>query len=124
MGVGYGCFAMIKSQLFDDKFQNEFVARGKLQLNLAHRPEHTYIFDEYSVEKLENILDKVKFFTDVEIGITMKDFILQEKVLSSIFVPVTSFDDQSKKSSNEEFVSVIEGVVYPWFGVIYRIDRI
>jgi hypothetical protein len=51
-------------------------AKGKMQLNLVHDPIHTYLFDEYSKEQLETTLDKIKFFNDVEFGITMNDFIL------------------------------------------------
>lgn len=54
----------------------------------------------------------------------MKDFILQEKDLSKIFVPIAVFHDEDQSSSNEEIVATIEGVVYPWFGLSYRIDRI
>ena len=54
----------------------------------------------------------------------MEDIVLKEKSLSSTFIPVASFYDDKAKSSNEEMVSVIEGVVYPWFGISYRIDKI
>jgi hypothetical protein len=49
---------------------------------LAHDPVHTYIFDEYSKEQLEESLDKIKFFNDVEMGMTMSDFVLKEKTMS------------------------------------------
>ena len=39
-------------------------------------------------------------------------------------MPVCSFDDQDKKNQNEEFVAGLEGVIYPWFGIAYRADRI
>ena len=93
-------------------------------MNLAHDPVHTYIFDEYSKEQLEESLDKIKFFNDVEMGMTMSDFVLQEKTMSKIFLPIASFHDKKLDSSNDEIVAAIEGVVYPWFGVSYRIDRI
>lgn len=54
----------------------------------------------------------------------MKDFILREKTLGQIFIPVASFDDPGLPSANDEVVAVIEGVVYPWFGIAYRIDKI
>ena len=44
--------------------------------------------------------------------------------MGGIFVPVATFHDELAKNSNEETVAVIEGVVYPWFGVSYRVDRI
>lgn len=55
---------------------------------------------------------------------SMEDMILEHKTLSNIFMPVCTFDDQSKKNQNFEAVAAIEGIVYPWFGVKYRVDRI
>ena len=54
----------------------------------------------------------------------MKDFVLREKTLGQIFIPVASFDDQELQSANDEAVAIIEGVIYPWFGIAYRIDKI
>lgn len=125
MGVGYGFLAMLRSQMdYPKKYLQHCKAGGKLQLNLAHEPRHTYIYDEYNKNELETMLDKIKFFSDLELGITMEDFVRQEHHLSKLFVPVGSFHDEEKASSNEELVAVVEGVVYPWFGVGYRIDRI
>lgn len=124
LGVGYGALSMMKSQLMMGEQLSEFKGPSeKLQLNLAQEPEHTFIFDEYKKEDLESTLDKIKFFTDVEFGLTMEDFVLEHRTLSSIFTPVCTFDDSSKPNQNKEFVAVLEGVVYPWFGVLYRIDR-
>lgn len=64
------------------------------------------------------------FYSDLEVGLSMQDFVVKEKTLSQIFVPVASFHDENAKNSNEETVALIEGVVYPWFGIGYRIDRI
>ena len=79
----------------EHKTFDEFNARGKLQQNLAHDPKHTYLFDEFSKDQMEGLFDKIKFFTDVEIGLTMEDMILNHKTLSNIFMPVTTFDDNS-----------------------------
>ena len=53
----------------------------------------------------------------------MENFVMKEKALSSTFIPVASFNDDSALNPNDEMVAVIEGVVYPWFGVGYRIDK-
>jgi len=108
----------------DDKQLTKIAYRDNLQINLAHEPEHTFIFDEFEREKLENILDIIKFYSDISLGITMEDFVMKEKALSSTFIPVASFNDEKANNSNEEMVAVIEGVVYPWFGIGYRIDKI
>ena len=47
---------------------------------------------------LEKILDNVEFFADVEVGVTMSDFILTYKTLSHLFAPICSFDDKSQDS--------------------------
>lgn len=74
--------ALIKSQIRDDHLMEEFRAQGSLQINLAHEPKHTYIFDEYNKKDLENTLDKIKMFTDCEVGMNMKEFVLEHKTLS------------------------------------------
>lgn len=123
LGVGYGFLSLMKSQLNDDWSFTPFNGKGKLQQNLAHNPAHTYMYDQYEKEELEQVFDKIKFFSDLEIGMTMKQMVLHNKILSNIFMPVCSFDDPAKANQNHEMVSAIEGIVYPWFGVGYRIDR-
>ena len=73
---------------------------------------------------METTLDKLKFFTDVELGLTIQDFVGSHKTLSTVFVPVCSYHDDNAKSQNYEFVGALEGVIYPWFGVGFRLDRI
>lgn len=108
----------------DGKLFDKFRAKGKLQQNLAHDPKHTYLFDEFNKEQLEEVLDKIKFFSDIELAIGMEEMILEHKTLSNLFMPVCTFDDSTRDNQNQEAVSAIEGIVYPWFGVMYRIDRI
>lgn len=101
-----------------------FEARGNLQFNLAHAPEHTYLYDQYEEDNLETHLDKIKLFTDVELGVSMEDFVTKFKTLSTVFVPVCSYHDNEAKNQNKEFVGALEGVIYPWFGLGFRLDRI
>lgn len=115
---------MLKSQMAEARDFTPFTPRGSLQQNLAHDPQHTYLFDEFTKDNLENIFDKVKFFSDLELGLTMSDMILEHKSLSNIFMPVCTYDDGRKETQNLETVAAFEGIVYPWFGVTYRIDRI
>lgn len=103
---------------------DEFVARGNLQVNLLQEPKNTYIFDEYDKKTLEDKLDKVNFFSDLELGINVDDFINREYDLGHFFVPIGTFDDSTAESQNKEFVSLIEGVEYPWFGTGFRLDKI
>ena len=125
MGVGYGFLSMIRSQMwYAEKYLLPFEGRGKLQLNLAHDPEHTFLFDEYKKEEIEKSLDKIKFLCDLSVGITLTDFVLHEHHMSQLFIPIGTYHDSNLTSSNEEFVAAVEGVVYPWFGIGYRIDRI
>ena len=51
--------------------------------------------------------------SDVEFGISMKDFIIEEADLSKIFLPIASFHDEKLSSSNEEIVAAIEGGCIP-----------
>lgn len=127
MGVGYGFLSMIKTQMNEDTQFDNFDTvqpRNGLQVNLAHHPKHTYIFDEFDKDQLESILDNIKLFTNVELGISMENFVMHEREASNLFVPVCSFDDSTLGNANNEMVAIIEGIVYPWFGFAYRLDRI
>ena len=88
----------MKSQMDDDVQLDQYEAKGNLQYNLAHAPEHTYLYDEYKEDELEKSLDKIKFFTDVEMGISMENFVRKEKTLSTVFIPVCSFHDVEARS--------------------------
>lgn len=68
--------------MYEDKQLAAMEPRAHMQINLAHEPEHTYIFDEYSQEKLDQMLDKITFYCDTTLGLTMNDFVLREKTLS------------------------------------------
>ena len=124
LGVGYGALAMLRSQMKDEAVFDRVRASGKLQQNLVHDPKHTFLFDEFTRESLEQTLDKVKFFSDLELGMTMEDMVLEHNVMSKLFMPVCTYDDPKRESQNKEIVSAVEGIVYPWFGIMYRIDRI
>ena len=99
-------------------------AKGGLQVNLLQDPKNTYVYDEFDKKQLEKVFDKTGYFSNLELGIDVNHFVLHEKDVGQFFVPVGTFDDASKDSQNEEMVAVIEGVLYPWFGVAYRLDRI
>ena len=98
LGVGYGFLGLMKSQLDDAWDFDPAMAKGKLQQNLAHDPKNTYLYDQYEKDQLENLFDKIKFFSDVEVGMSMKQMILHNKILSNIFMPVCSFDDAAKSN--------------------------
>uniref|UniRef100_A0A7S3IGW8 Uncharacterized protein n=1 Tax=Strombidium inclinatum TaxID=197538 RepID=A0A7S3IGW8_9SPIT len=116
--------ALMRSQTHDMDNFGPFKPQNDLQLNLAHKPEHTFMFDSYTHSRLEDTLDRIKFFSSPLRGMTMNDFIRKEPTLSQIFIPVCSFHNDTQGNSNSEFVAAIEGVVYPWFGVAYRVDKI
>ena len=116
MGIGYGMLAMLKSQMKHDISLVETLPGGKKQINLVHDPSHTYLFDSYEKKDLEIALDKIRFFTQLEVGITNEQFITKEDTLSTLFISVATIDDQSKTNANEEMLAAIEGTVYPWFG--------
>lgn len=124
LGVGYGMQAMIKSQSPDDTYMSEVPQGENLQINLAHEPQHTFMFDEYEHDELEKMLDGIYLFSDVAHGVNMRDFVTREKKASGLFIPVASFNDNAFENSNWETVAMIEGAVYPWFGIGYRLDRI
>ena len=53
LGVGYGYISMIRSQMKYNNYIKPQKNFGRNQINLIHDTNHTYLFDEYSNEKLE-----------------------------------------------------------------------
>ena len=98
LGVGYGMLAMLKSQITSEIQLEAFTPKPKLQQNLVHDPKHTYLYDETSKEDVEKLFDKIKFWTDAELGMRMEDMVLEHKTISGLFMPVCTFDDQSLKN--------------------------
>lgn len=54
LGVGYGYISMIRSQMKINNSIRPYKVSGRKQLNLIHDTNHTYLFDEYTNEKLED----------------------------------------------------------------------
>lgn len=40
-----------------------------------------------------------------------------------MFVPIATFDEP-RKSQNDEFVAIMEGAVFPFFGIAYSIEKV
>lgn len=93
-----------------------------LQMNLHLLPKDTFIFDELPVLELERTLDRVHFYNEVDVGLTLEEFNTLKRLKP--FVPVATFDSNETKSRHQEFVSVIEGTYMPFFGVTSRLDKI
>ena len=94
MAVKYGYLALVNTTL--KKKESLIVVPDVLQdraqdLNLRIAPADTYVFDSYSLEAIEDILDNTKFYSELSLNILLEDF-LKEKVLSSVFVPIATFD--------------------------------
>jgi len=72
---------------------------------------------------LEQTLDKVTFYNEMDEGITLGDFSTAQQLRN--FVPVATYDQGRKNDSqHDEIVSTIEGTYMPIFGFSYRIDKV
>jgi len=52
----------------------------------------------------------------------VKEF-LKQRTLSRLFIPAATFDEEFKEQ-DEEFVAVMEGTVFPFFGLAYSIEKV
>lgn len=85
-------------------------------------PEETYIFDSYNLTEAEATLDNSTFYNELKSNIDLKTF-LKEKVLSRVFVPIATFNED-KKNQEDEYVAIMEGVAFPFFGIAFSIEKI
>ena len=85
-------------------------------------PKDTFLYDEIDVQELERTFDLISFYNEVDVGLTLERFNAMKRLRP--FVPVATFDSSEADSTNEEFVSMVEGTYMPFFGVASRIDKI
>lgn len=85
-------------------------------------PYETFLYDEIDNVELDSLFDKVTFYNELEWGLTLERFI-DLKGLKT-FVPASTFDFNDATPMNEEFVSMFEGTLYPFFGFAYRVDKV
>ncbi len=90
-------------------------------MNLRLKPEDTYFFDGHTLPYLEAILNNVTFYNEMIYGIPLKQF-LSESVLSSVFVPIATFNSESVNQENE-FVAMVEGAHFPIFATAYSLEK-
>lgn len=53
-------------------------------------PEDTFIYDEIHVQELERQFDLIRFYNEVDVGITLEQFNLNKRLKP--FVPVATYD--------------------------------
>ena len=85
-------------------------------------PKETFLYDELNGWDLEKTLDKIKFYHEMDEGITLNDFRTAQQLRH--FVPVATYDHGKSTAQGDEVVSTIEGTYFPIFGFSYRIDKI
>jgi hypothetical protein len=61
-------------------------------------------------------------FSNIDRNVQIQDF-NREKTLSKVFYAVATYD-KDKFRPEEEFVAVIEGTTFPFFGLAYSIDKV
>ena len=85
-------------------------------------PTDTFTYDEVLGQHLERLFDKITFYNEVDIGITLDAFTTTQQLRQ--LVPVATYDMGSKHDSRmDEIVSMVEGTYFPFFGFSYRIDK-
>ncbi len=92
------------------------------ELNLRIQPENTYLFDGLSLAEMEGILNNMTFYHELVFGVPLNKF-LSESVLSQVFVPVATFNED-KKNQEDEIVAMIEGAHFPIFGSAVSLEKI
>jgi hypothetical protein len=91
------------------------------ELNLRIKPEDTYLLDGYTLKDAEQLLNNVTFYNELAFNLPLKKF-LSESVLSAAFVPVATFNEDSK-TQDEEFVAAVEGAHFPFFGLAFSLEK-
>lgn len=80
------------------------------------------MYDEIKGMELETWFDNVRFYNELDVGIPLEKF-TQLKSLRTL-VPVSSYDAGNGIHRLDEMVSMFEGVVQPFFGFAFRLDKV
>lgn len=128
VATSYGFMSMLKTQIaINEQTPIEEISQAHhgepLQMNLNLTPKETFTYDEVEGWKLEQILDEIMFYSELELGIPLKKFIYSYSLRA--FVPVATFDQGNQWSDRfDEIVSMVEGTYLPHFGFGYRLDKV
>lgn len=80
------------------------------------------MYDEIPATELERTFDRVTFYNDVDVGITLERFNLSKRLKP--FVPVATYESSKADSLASEYVSMVEGTFMPFFGFAHRLDKV
>ena len=67
-------------------------------------------------------LDKIDFYNEVDLGVPLERFTLSKFLRP--FVPVTTYHGGDETHHLDEYVSMVEGTVLPYFGFSHRLDKV
>jgi hypothetical protein len=124
VAVSYGYLALIMTAIRgQDTIQTvpQSLLWRSNELNLRIKPEDTYLLDGYTLKDAEQLLNNVTFYNKLAFNLPLKKF-LSESVLSAAFVPVATFNEDSK-TQDEEFVAAVEGAHFPFFGLAFSLEK-
>lgn len=124
VAISYGYLALMMAGIQSEgtiKTVESSLMWTSAELNLRLRPEDTYLLDGYSLQTAESLLNNVTFYNELPFNVPLQQF-LSEKMLSKAFVPVATFNDPTKEQEHE-FVALVEGAVFPFFGVAFSLEK-
>ncbi len=124
VAVSYGYLALMMAGIQNEgtiKTVDNFLLWTSAELNLRLRPEDTYLLDGYNLQTAESLLNNVTFYNELPFNVPLQSF-LNERMLSKSFVPVATYNDPAK-DVEDEFVALVEGAVFPFFGVSFSLEK-
>ena len=125
IAVSYGYLAVVQTlvrlheSIIEVPLEQRYVSHD---INLRLTTDDTYIYDGLDLTTVEDMLDNIQFYNELSFNIRLRTF-LKEKQLSRIFVPIATFN-QDHVNQEEEFVAMMEGVVFPFFGFAWSIEKV
>lgn len=68
------------------------------------------------------MFDKVNFYNEIAMGVALEKFTLNKFLRP--FVPVATYNAVDETHHLDEFVSMFEGTVMPYYGFAHRLDKV
>lgn len=73
-------------------------------------------------KQVDALFDNITVYNEMNKGVQISRF-SSVKIIGSIFTPIATYYQENVRS-NDEWVAIIEGINFPFFGISFSIEKV
>jgi hypothetical protein len=125
VAIQYGMAAALSCQtnsavILEDV--SEDIQEVNVEINMVVKPSHSFIYDHMTSQQVDTMYNNITVYNALLKNTKVKRF-NEVNQLNKIFVPIASFDQVDTKYE-DEYVAVVEGNAFPFFGIAFSIHKV